>query len=136
MSHYAEIKVDALVRNEADLVGALSEVFGAAGVQVLKEARILEGMDRQSHRKAHVIVTQAALRKHSSPGYNELGFERKSDGTYSMHVDGMDLRPNVRDAIFQDYSQRVTERKLKANGYAIKRVKLDNGDIELTATKS
>jgi hypothetical protein len=136
MSHFAEMKVDALVKNETDLVTALQEMFGTSGVIVLEKPRQLSGMDSRAKHKAHIIVTQEAFHKARCPGYNEMGFERQENGSYALHFDAMDFNSNLQNKLFQDYSRRVTERKLKANGYNVKRVLLDNGDIELTATKS
>jgi hypothetical protein len=136
MSHFAEMKVEALVQNEQDLVDCLQEYFGVEGVTVLDSARKLKGMDKAGAKSAHIIISQAAFQKLGGSSYNEMGFERQKDGTYILHADSMDFRKPMKDKVFQDYSRRVAERKLKAQGYHVKRTLLQNGDVEITATKS
>jgi hypothetical protein len=135
MSHFAEMKVDVQVKNEKDLVASLQAVFGEDAVTVVDTARQLKGMDSRAKKMAHIIVSQQAMKK-IGPGYNEMGFERQADGTYKFHVDGMDFNSRRRDSLFQSYAENVATRKLKAQGYKVKRVVLENGDFELTASKN
>lgn len=134
MSHFAEIKVSALTKNEKELVAALQAFFGA--VEVYGEAKSLEGYDSRANKKAHIIVRKVDVGKKLSRGsaYNDLGFERNKDGTYSLHYDNMDISEDTRNKVMQDYSERVATKQLKAKGYSVKR-ELKDGVVKLTATK-
>jgi hypothetical protein len=137
MSHFAEIRVDALTKNEKDLVAALQKHFGKDVVEVHDEAVPLQGMDRQAGKCAHLVVRKANVKKQTgySGAYNDMGFERKKDGFYTWHVDNMDVPEKTRNSIMQDYAERVSTRQLKAKGYMVKRELLKDGTVKLVATR-
>jgi hypothetical protein len=139
MSHFAEIRVNALTKNEKDLVAALQKHFGDDVVEVHKDAVPLHGMDQQAGKKAHLVVRKANVKKGGTnfynSAYNDFGFERKEDGTYTWHVDDMDVPVKTRNSVMQDYAERVSTRQLKAKGYMVKRQVLKDGTVKLVATR-
>lgn len=137
MSHFAEIRVSALTKNEKELVKALENYFGEGTVKVFAEAVQLQGMDARAKKRAHVVVKKADVAKKTTykNAYNDLGFERMKDGTYKFHVDDMDMGEKERNSVIQDYAALVAQRQLKAQGYMVKRELEKNGKIRLTATK-
>ena len=137
MSHFAALKVNALVKNELDLIAALKEHFGEDAVEVHDEAKKLHGYDERAGKKAHIIVRKDAVGKLSARkfAYNDLGYERMPDGSYTMHVDQMDMSQAHQDKVAQNYAERVATRKLKSQGYTLKREVLKDGVVKLVATK-
>ena len=135
MSHYTEMQCNALSKNEAELVASLKAQFGEKAVEVHDEAKALTGYDQQAKKKAHIIVRKEYVAKvnHRKHAYNDIGYERREDGTYAMHYDKMDLEDRVRDRIMQDYAERVATRKLKAQGYSVKRTVDEKGKVVLLA---
>lgn len=137
MSHFAEIKINALVKNEKELIAALEAHFGAKTVEVHNTAVQLQGMDGRAGKMAHLVVRKKNVKTDHYGGgaYNDLGFWRKEDGTYVMHVDDMDVRASERNKIIQDYAIRVSTKQLKAKGYTVKRQEQKDGTVKLVATK-
>ncbi len=136
MSHFAEIKLNALQKNEKDLIASLEEVFGEGSVEVYDTAVTLTGYDAAARKKAHIVVRKESFSRSKMHAYNDMGFERTDEGGYVMHYDDMDFNLDKRNSLMQDYATRVTTRKLKAQGYAVKRKVLENGSIELLAQRS
>lgn len=142
MSHYTELKPKFLVKSEAELVAALKKIYGDDAVEVHDTAVSIGGYDSQARKKAHVIVRKEAIRKANAKdstlgysSYNDLGYERSKDGTYSLWADPSDFSKKAQDMIAQDYAERVAAKKLKAQGYTLKREVLKNGVVKLVATK-
>jgi hypothetical protein len=136
MSHFTEMKSKALVKNEGDLVAALKTQFGEEFVEVHDTPQKLNGYDAAANKKAHIIIRKGAVNKAlGTHGWNDIGLERLADGTYSMHYDPADMQESTRQKIFQDYAERVASRKLKAQGYTLKRSVAQNGHVVIKATK-
>ncbi len=142
MSHYTEMKPKFLVKSEAELVASLKKIYGDDAVEIHDDAVKIGGYDSQANKKAHVIVRKEAIRKVNSKdntmgysSYNDLGYERGKDGTYSLWADPSDFSKKAQDLIAQDYSERVAAKKLKSQGYTLKREVLKNGTVKLVATK-
>ncbi len=137
MSHFAEIKVSALAKNEKELIASLEEFFGENTVKVFKEAMPLEGYDKAARKSAHLIVEKDVVGKTNDRkyAYNDFGFERCKDGTYTLHCDPTDVSDVSRNKIMQDYAERVANRQLKAQGYMVKRQAMKDGTVKLVATK-
>jgi hypothetical protein len=134
MSHFAEMKIAALVKNERDLIQALEEQFGAETVAVHDTAVPLTGYDARAKKKAHLVIKKGDVAKAmSTTGYNDIGFERLEDGNYSMHYDPMDWPNQKREALVQSYAEKVATRKLKAQGYTVKKETLQDGSVKLIA---
>lgn len=156
MSHFTELKVDFKVENEKDLIAAMKAMFGDEAVEVHDTPvalRLYTGEDaskvrRQGYEaeKCHIIVRKETLgRVHEHQAYrergsgflpwNDMGLVRDEDGKYRVFVDTAGFSQKQMGLLSQDYSARVSERKLRSQGYTIQRQKLDNGTVRLTATK-
>lgn len=142
MSHYTELKPKFLEKNEKELVAALKKVYGEEAVEVHDKAVSIGGYDSQAGKKAHVIVRKEAIRKVNAKdntfgysSYNDLGYERKEDGTYSLWADPSDFSKKAQDVIAQDYAERVAAKALKKQGYTLKRQVMKDGVVKLVATK-
>jgi hypothetical protein len=135
MSHFTELKVNALVKNEADLIATLENHFGEGSVEVSDTLLGLSGYDREAGKQAHIKVKKDFVAKaNGGYAYNDLGYERQSDGTYLLHADPVDFRQDAQQKVAQDYAQRVATRKLKSMGYSYKTVKDAEGRIVISAT--
>lgn len=137
MSHYTSLKPKFLVANEGDLLSSLRAMFGEKAVEVHEEASKIGGYDSQAGKKAHIIVRKEFVakvndRKHA---YNDIGYERGKDGLYSLHVDPVDYPQKLQDKVAQDYAERVATRKLKSQGYTLKREVMKDGVVKLVASK-
>ena len=136
MSHFSEMQCKALTKNEGDLIASLKAQFGEDSVEVHDKAQKLTGYDGAANKQANIIIRKDNInRVLGVHGWNDVGFERKEDGTYALHYDQADLPEKVRQKIFQDYAERVASRKLKAQGYTLKRSVEQNGHVVIKATK-
>ena len=136
MSHFAELKVNVLVKNEEDLIETLKEKFGEDAVEVHDKAQKLTGYDKAANREAHIVIRKETVKKVlGTYGWNDLGFERQDDGTFALHADPTDWREEDRNQVIQNYAEKVASRKLKAQGYILKREVLKDGKVKLVATK-
>lgn len=136
MSHFAEMKVIALVKNEKDLVKALEGCFGGGNVEVHNNLVTLTGYDAGANKRANIIIRKDVVKKtfHNN-GWNDIGFERKEDGTYDLHADPADWKTESRDKVMQAYAENVATRELRSEGYLVKRELLKNGEVRITGRK-
>lgn len=135
MSHYTELKVNAKVKFEADLIASLQEMFGKDGIEVFDDAVNLGGgYDKSGAKlKAHIVIRKETLRKKLGVyGYNDVGYERLENGDYRLHVDDLDLSRERQGKVMQGYSERVAVRKAKAEGYSVKRTVEQDGTVKLS----
>lgn len=136
MSHYTEMKPKFLEKNEKDLIAALEATFGEGSVEVHKNAVNIGGYDSAAGKKAHIVVRKDKVRKaFGNQGWNDIGYERQEDGTYSLWADPADFSKANQDKVAQDYAERVAARSLKKQGYTLKRQVLKDGVVKLVATK-
>lgn len=139
MSHYTELKPKFLEKSEAELIAALKKTFGENAVEVHDTSKELTGYDKNSGgkaRKAHIIVRKDNVYKACKAScYNDIGYERDGNGMYKLWADASDFPTKHQDLIAQDYSERVATKKLKAQGYVMKREVLKDGVVKLVATK-
>ena len=146
MSHFTAMKVNFKVANEKDLVAALSACFGEGNVEVHEGGSALYGYTGDNRSKlevgnsdyapkCHVIIR----RKHVGETANDIGYRRLDDGSYDAFISEYDqdstFTKKRRDVVAQDYTTRVAERKLKTQGYTLKRTVEANGVIKLVATR-
>jgi len=139
MSHYTELKPKFLEKSEAELVASLKALFGEKSVEVHDESKNLTGYDVDHGgkvRKAHIIVRKANIRQAAGGScYNDLGYERDGNGMYKLWADPSDFPQTAQDKIAQNYAERVATKKLKSQGYTLKREVLKDGVVKLVATK-
>lgn len=144
MSHYTEIKVNFDQKFEKELVAALEEHFGEGGVEVHEDGVMPKLWNGQSAardsgfgtaKKCHLIVTRETQSKKAGHNVlsNDAGYERTSDGKYKAYIDAAGFSDALQGKVSQSYALRVAEKKLKAEGYTVKRVPQDNGTIRLEA---
>jgi len=146
MSHFTEIKVNFLQKNEKQLVAALETLFGEGHVEVHDDGASLQGYhgdDRSSLSKSnpnyappcHIIIR----RKHVGSASNDIGYQRTEDGKYVAYISDYDKGSHYSTAkqnkVLQEYTAKVTEKQLKSQGYAMKREVQKDGTIKLFATK-
>lgn len=144
MSHYTEIKVNFDQKFEKELISALEEQFGEGGVEVHNEAASLKLWNGQGTtqdtgygkaNKCHLIIRRETQSKKAGHNVlsNDAGYERTEDGKYKVYLDAAGFGQNLQDKVTQSYTLKVAEKKLKAEGYIVKRVPQENGTIRLEA---
>lgn len=144
MSHYTEIKVDFDQKYEKELIEALREQFGEDGVEVHKEPvglKLYNGTSALGNtglgktNKCHLIIRQDAQSKKAGHRVlsNDAGYERTDDGKYRAFIDAAGFSTQLQGLVAQSYAVRVSEKKLKAEGYMTKRVLKEDGTIRLEA---
>jgi hypothetical protein len=146
MSHFTEIKVDFLQKNEKQLIAALEAQFGEGNVEVHEDGSPLygyQGDDRSLKSKnspdyappCHIIIR----RNHVGSAANDVGYRRTEDGKYVAYISEFDKKGNFdvkkQNFVMQEYTAKVTEKQLKSQGYSLKRVTEKDGTIKLYATK-
>lgn len=144
MSHYAEIKVNFDQKYEKELVAALEEHFGEGGVEVHDNAASLKLWDGRSSNvdvgygkagKCNLIIRRETQSKKAGHNVlsNDAGYERTDDGKYKAYIDAAGFNDTLQGLVAQSYALRVSEKKLKAEGYVTKRVSQENGIVRLEA---
>lgn len=146
MSHFTEMKVNFRVANEEEFIACLEESFGKGNIEVHEEGTALFGFqgDNRSNKspnspdfapKCHIVIR----RKTVGPSSNDVGYRRLEDGSYAAYISEYDQGRNFtkkkQDLIAQDYSARVAEKSLKAQGYTLKRTVEKDGNIKIVATR-
>lgn len=146
MSHFTAMKVNFRTASEGELVAALEAQFGEGKVEVHENGASLIGFqgDNRANLSAnnpdhappcHIIIR----RKNVGSMANDIGYRRLADGSYAAYVSEYDKEKNFsikkRNAVAQDYSTRVAEKKLKSQGYTLKRSIEKDGTIKLVATR-
>lgn len=146
MSHYTSMEMEMQQKNEADFIAALTNHFGEGAVEVHTDPVALKvwngssALERNAYGtapKCHIVVRRQAIEKalgrHCAT--NDLGFRRREDGKYDAHLDLAGFDKTAQDKVAQDYAVRVASRKLKAQGYTLKREVLKDGRVKLVAQK-
>jgi hypothetical protein len=146
MSHFTEIKVDFLQKNEKQFIAGLEAQFGEGNVEVHEEGAALfgyQGDNRANQGKnsanyappCHIIIR----RKHVGSASNDVGYRRTEDGSYVAYISDFDKGGNFNKAkqtkVLQEYTAKVSEKQMKSQGYTLKRVTEKDGTIKLYATK-
>lgn len=134
MSHFTKLGVNFKQQNEQDLIKALQERFGEEGVEVSETGAELHGYGGtiQQGIKANIIVRAKALNK---GGRADMGFERTKDGGYVLHTDAAYFNNQEVGKLTQEYGYMVAERRMKAQGYMVKRQMDKSGKLKAVCTK-
>lgn len=139
MSHFTEIKVNFDQKYERELIAALEEHFGEGNVEVHEEGKSLKMWNDvaagNQAGKCQLVITKATQVKKAGHNVlsNDAGYQRTSDGKYKAYIDAAGFSTNLQGLVAQSYALRVTEKKLKAEGYMTKRVAKEDGTIRLEA---
>ena len=146
MSHFTEVAVDMLAKNEKCLVEALEEMYGKGHVEVSADGLDLFGYHRDNRNKlpktdpnyapkCNVVVRQQYVGQDS----NDIGYYRTEDGKYKLIVSDYDKGGNFSAAkqkqVKQGYTASVTQKQLKAQGYKVSMSKDKAGNLKITASK-
>jgi hypothetical protein len=117
MSKYSETSTT--VRNQSHLVAALSELGYKAEIHADGAALVgYEGRERPE--RAHVIIRRAQI----GPASNDIGFVRKSDGTFGAVLSEYDRAIGFDEKwlgrVHQAYKEQQTLADAKAKGYVFR----------------
>lgn len=146
MSHFTEIKVNFLQKNEKALIAALEQKFGEGTVEVHENGAALYGYtgDNRANLSSsnpnyappcHLIIR----RKNVGSASNDIGYRRLEDWTYAAYISDYDKGSHFTAAgqknVLQEYTANVAQAQLKKQGYTLKKTKDKNGLIKLEAVK-
>jgi hypothetical protein len=137
MSHYTEMEVKFLSKNETELVACLKEIFGQNAVEVHDNPVKIGGYDNSGNRKANIVVRKENVLKAKIGGsyYNDIGYLRNPNGTYTLYADPSDFPKAKQEEMVQEYTVKVAEKQMKYQGYAVQRQKQKDGTVKLIASK-
>lgn len=139
MSHYTKMTIAAQQAYEAELVQALKKHFGEKGVEVGGDTKIeLKSWDgRNAKLKANIVVRKDTQGKKLGRyvATNDLGYERNKDGGYTLHADEAGFPKEHQNLVAQSYAELVATKKMKQQGFAVKRTETKAGEIRLSCTK-
>lgn len=138
MSHYTKASIVAQQKYEAQLLTALNEYFGQAGVETHDSKAVLRTWNGEdSGLKANIIIRKKNLGRKLGREVlaNDLGYERDATGGYDVHVDETAFPKAAQDQVSQRYAELVAMSRLKAQGYKVKSAKLEDGRVQLTAMR-
>lgn len=145
MSHFTEMKVDYLQKNEAQLVAALEECFGAGNVEVHEDGAALFGYQGDNRAKlktssanyappCHIIIR----RENVGAASNDVGYRRTEDGKYQAYISDYDQGGNFnkqkQNQVTQNYTVGVTTKQMKSQGYSVKKT-TEKGVVKLLVSK-
>lgn len=145
MSHFTEMKVDYLQKNEAQLVAALEECFGEGTVEVHENGAALYGYhgDNRANLKSsnpnyappcHIIIRRSNVGTSS----NDVGYRRTEDGKYQAYISDFDqgghFNKTKQEKVTQSYTVGVTTKQMKLQGYTVKKTS-EKGAIKLLVSK-
>lgn len=139
MSHFTEIKVNFDQKYERELIAALEEHFGEGNVEVHEEGKNLKMWNGAAAGnqagKCQLVITKDTQCKKAGHNVlsNDAGYQRTNDGKYKAFIDAAGFGNDLQGLVAQSYALRVTEKKLKAEGYMTKRVQKEDGVIRLEA---
>lgn len=138
MSHYTKVEAEFQEKNDKDLVAALRTVFGESNIEVHDKPQILKMYHGGNSNEApcEIIIRRENLEKKLGRVAltNDLGF-RKNNGKFEIVADRAGFPTDLENEIKQEYTVKVAERKLKLQGYVLKRERLKDGKVKLTATR-
>lgn len=145
MSHFTEMKVECLQKQESCFIQALEEIFGKGSVEISETGAGLYGYHGDLRTElattnpnyappCHLIIR----RKNIGSASNDIGFRRNINGTYDAYVSDYDKSQTYNTAkqnkMMQHYSSNVTIKQLKTQGYQVKK-SITNGNIVLIGSK-
>jgi hypothetical protein len=127
MSHYATIAVK--IKDRDVLIKALQDEFGKANVEIHVTPQNLIGYAGEQRGETATIIIR---RKHVGPVSNDLGFNKKLDGTYEMLVSDYDIRANGNriQKLMTNYAARLIVKKYPTKYHIQSKV---NGKIVLAS---
>ena len=141
MSHFVECQTE--FRDPQALVAALIECgFEESQIEVHDEATVLHGYHGDARaQKAHIVIR----REHVGSGANDIGWERRPDGTFKAWISKFDagvgsynhrqesarFNKATQNRIKQEYAYQVIHRQQRALGRSIERQRLPSGEIEV-----
>ena len=127
MSHFSELKTQ--YKDQDCLVQALVDIgIKKEHVEIFEKAVQLGGMDAGAKKMAHVVIRKAHVPGYS---YNDIGFMKTEDGTYTALLDDMSQPKAWKDKLAQRYNLAVDIKKAKNMGYTVTQTPLKDGSIKL-----
>ncbi len=132
MSHFVECQTE--FHDPQALVAVLVECgFQEPQIEVHEQAVPLYGYQGDARpQKAHIVIR----RQHVGSAANDVGWERRADGTYRAWISEYDGRHRfdqaMRNRIKQEYAYQVIARQQRARGRSVTRERLPSGEIEVT----
>lgn len=138
MSHYTRLNIQAQQKYEAELIAALEQHFGEGKVESHEKPVALKDWQGSSTaEKAEIVIRKKTLseKMHRDVLANDLGYRRNKEEGYDVIADEAGFPKAHQDIVAQYYAEKVTAKKMRANGYSVARKELANGQIQLTCQK-
>lgn len=127
MSHYATIAVK--IKDRDCLIRTLQEEFGENNVEIHTKPQNLIGYGGEIRGETATIIVR---RTHIGTLSNDLGFNKRPDGTYEMLVSDHDIRANGNriQKLMTNYAARLIVKKYPTKYHIQSKV---NGKIVLAS---
>jgi hypothetical protein len=127
MSHYATIAVK--IKDRDCLIRTLQEEFGENNVEIHTKPQNLIGYGGEIRGEVATIIVR---RTHIGTLSNDLGFNKRPDGTYEMLVSDHDIRANGNriQKLMTNYAARLIVKKYPTKYHIQSKV---NGKIVLAS---
>ena len=115
MSKFVEGTI--VLKDEAALVSALTEIFGKGSVEVVKKGEQSSNLygyrgDKRAQ-TADIIIRRQHVNRVSSGCSNDLGFKRKKNGSIQMIVSEYDRSCKIDQKVQRRYSELVVDKTIK-----------------------
>jgi hypothetical protein len=147
MSHFTEMKVEFRQQNESAFIKALELQFGEGNVEVHSEPVGLHGYHGDDRSQKSLRSPDYAppceiviRRRNIGMASNDIGYRRNEEGGYTAYVSEHDksntFTSEKRNSVFQEYTLLVAQKQLRDKNWSnFRRVKLDDGSVQLIASK-
>lgn len=144
MSHYTKMSVDYRQTYEPELLLAIEAALDVKPEVHENPVELYNYWDEgtsgkvkedEKSEKCHIVVRkdQGKLARRAT---NDCGWRRSSDGVgYDAFIDAAGVNEDELGKISQIYAASVAEKKLRAQGYVTQRQQLENGHVQLVASK-
>lgn len=143
MSHYTKLAVNYQEKYEPELLLAIEKTLDAKPEVHEEPVELYNYWGEQTSRKTDAterserchIVVRRGQGKLEGRATNDCGWRRNGQGGYDAFIDEAGIHAKEQGEISQLYSAAVAEKQMKSMGYTVQRKQLENGHVQLVASK-
>lgn len=144
MSHFTKLEVDYKQQYEPQLLMAIEEILKTPPEVHEHPVELYNywgdtssnGDEKNGMRaeKCEIVVRRDKGVLKGKPT-NDCGWKRTEDGKYNAYLDKTGINDAQQGLISQAYAAAVAEKQFKAQGYMTQRKQLEDGRIQVVATR-
>lgn len=129
MSHYSDVETEYTDRDS--IVKALVDLGWDEKVIELHDQPVAL---HDGKRQAHIVIRKKNMKSYA---WTDLGFEKRQDGTYKLHIDEMTMGKDWQGRLKARYGYHDTLRIAKTTGHKLRsEEKLPDGSLRLRLVRT